>query len=206
MEKELIALAKSLAERNPLLAYLFFFINAALQILFPPYPGDTVIVLQGYFSSRQLLNTPLMFLTTLSATYLSSLIMYLLSYQFGEKVVANKYVSRFFDTEKIEKLNGWFIKYGSAAIIINKFLPGFGSLTLIAAGIFKLPQLPAFISIGVASLLHNAALFMAGRLTGENMDLIHQVFGEYKKLILSGILMIVGIYMYLMFIYKRKHE
>lgn len=204
MEKEILAFAKSIAESNPLLAYLFFFINAALQILFPPYPGDSVIVLQGYLSSRHLLSTPLLFLVTLAATYSSSLLMYYISYRLGERILSNRYISRYFNIERISKLEGWFNKYGSAAIIINKFLPGFGTLTLIAAGIFRLPQATAFISIGIASLLHNAALFMAGKLTGENIVLIHQVLDEYKKLILSGILMVSAIYIYVKFLHRKK--
>jgi membrane protein DedA with SNARE-associated domain len=51
MEQNLIDFTKDIAMQYPYLAYIFFFISASLQILFPPYPGDTVLVLEGYLSS-----------------------------------------------------------------------------------------------------------------------------------------------------------
>ena len=206
MESPILAFAKSIANTNPLLAYIFFFLNSVLQVLFPPYPGDSVVIFQGYLSSKELLNTPLLILATNAGTFLSSVFLYMISHRLGEKVVDGKFVKRYFSTKKIYKLENWFNKYGAIAIVINKFIPGIGSLTLIGAGLFKLKAIPAVISIGVASLLHNMALFMAGRLTGDNMLIVQQFVSEYEKLILSGILMISGIYIYFKYMYVKKEH
>jgi membrane protein DedA with SNARE-associated domain len=206
MEKEIVEFARNLASNNPLYAYIFFFINAALQILFPPYPGDTILVFEGYLSSQRVLNTFLMLFISLSATYLSSIFLYSISYKFGHSLVANKFVQKNFDIKRIEKLEEWFKKYGSLAIIINKFLPGVGSLTLIAAGLFNLPPIPAFVSIGVATIIHNTALFMAGRLTGDNIILIKTLFKEYNRIIVLAILIIAALYLYVKMTYNKKKD
>lgn len=206
MERSLLSFAESIAKTNPLLAYTFFFLNSVLQVLFPPYPGDSVVIFQGYLSSKGLLSTPLLFLSTYTGTFLSSVFLYMISHRLGEKLVEGRFVKRYFATEKIYKLENWFNKYGSIAIVINKFIPGIGSLTLIGAGLFKLKALPAVISIGAASLLHNIALFMAGRLTGNNMFLLEQFVSQYKNLILSGILIISAIYMYFKYMHIKKEH
>jgi membrane protein DedA with SNARE-associated domain len=206
MERSILAFAESIAKTNPLLAYTFFFLNSVLQVLFPPYPGDSVVIFQGYLSSKGLLSTPLLFLSTYTGAFSSSVFLYLISHRLGEKLVEGRFVKKYFDTKKIYKLENWFNKYGAIAIVINKFIPGIGSLTLIGAGLFKLKALPAVISIGAASLLHNMVLFMAGRLTGNNMLLLQQFVSQYEKLILSVILIISAIYMYFKYMHVKKEH
>lgn len=206
MERDLLAFAESVAKTNPLLAYIFFFFNSILQVTFPPYPGDSVIIFQGYLSSIGLLSTPLLFLSTYLGTFLSSVFLYIISHKLGEKLIRGKFVKKYFDIGKIYKLKNWFSKYGAAAIVINKFIPGIGSLTLIGAGLFKLKTLHAILAIGAASMLHNMILFMAGRLTGKNIHLLQRFISEYEKLILSGILIISAIYIYFKYIHIKKEH
>lgn len=206
MERELLSFAESIAKTNPLLAYIFFFFNSVLQVTFPPYPGDSVIIFQGYLSSIGLLSPALLFLSTFSGTISSSVFLYMISLKLGKRLINGRFIKKYFDTEKIYNLKNWFDKYGAAAIIINKFIPGIGSLTLISAGLFKLKTLPALLAIVAASLLHNTILFMAGSLTGKNINMLQKFVGDYEKLILSGILIISAIYIYLKYMHIKKEH
>lgn len=204
MEQEIVAFAKNLYQTNPIYAYIFFFINAMLQVLFPPYPGDSIIVFQGYLSSTGVFNPYALLLTSLFATYVSSIFLYYISYKHGRRIINNKFISKYFDTKKVEKLEIWFTKYGSLAIILNKFIPGVGSLTLIAAGIFKLPYLPAFISIGIATFIHNSFLFYVGRIAGNNIEAIKYTAKEYQYYIIIALLIIGLAYSYFKFYLNKK--
>ncbi len=206
MEREILAFAEAIAKTNPLLAYIFFFLNSVFQVIFPPYPGDSVVLFQGYLSSMGILNPILLFLSTFAGAFSSSVFVYIISHKFGEKLIEGRFIKKYFNTDKIYKLEKWFVKYGALAIVINKFVPGIGSLTLIGAGLFKLQVLPAIISIGIASLLRSIALFMAGRLTGENINLLQKFVSQYQKLILSGILLISAIYIYFKYMRKKKEH
>lgn len=205
MEKQILAFAHTISNTNPLLAYIFFFINSVLQVVFPPYPGDSVAVFQGYLSSIGVLNSTLLFLSAFAGTLVSSLFVYMVSYKFGEKLIKLRYIKKFFDTEKIYKLRDWFNKYGAVSIIINKFVPGMGTIILIAAGVFKLKYLPAVISIIVASLLRSGFLFMTGRLTGENIQSIKNFFIKYQILIILILLILSAIYVYFKYLHKKKN-
>lgn len=204
MEREILAFAEAAAKTNPLLAYIFFFVNSVLQIIFPPYPGDSVVVFQGYLSSMGVLSPALLFLSTFAGAFSSSVFVYMISHRFGERLIKGRFFRKYFHAEKVYRLENWFNKYGAPAIIINKFIPGIGSLTLIAAGLFKLKTLPAIISIGVASMLRSVFLFMAGQLAGENIDLLQKLVIQYHKLILSGILLVCAVYIYVKYIYRNK--
>lgn len=206
MEKEIILFISKVSTENPVFAYIIFFINAAIQVLFPPYPGDTIIIFQGYISSLGILSSPALLSTTLSATYLSSIFLYLLSYKLGHRVLSTKFIKKFIDIKKIYSLEGWFKKYGSLVVISGKFIPGLGFFSLIAAGLFELPPISAFISIGISTLIHNTILFMAGRITGNNMDIIKKAMFEYNRLIIIGVLTLSALYIYTKYIYKRKFK
>jgi membrane protein DedA with SNARE-associated domain len=204
MEQEIVAFAKNLAQTNPAYAYMFFFLNAVLQVLFPPYPGDTLIIFQGYLSSIGVFNSFSLLLTSLTATFISSIVLYRISFKFGHSIIENKFIRKYFDTSKTSKLEGWFSKYGALAIVINKFIPGVGSLAVIAAGIFKLSRIPAYISIGIATFFHNTMLFLAGRFTGNNMYVIKSIIKEYQSFIFIGLLVIGILYFYIKFYSKNK--
>ncbi|EYE89095.1 hypothetical protein Q428_04470 [Fervidicella metallireducens AeB] len=204
MEREIIEFARHIATSNPIIAYIFFFINAALQILFPPYPGDTIIALEGYISSLGFLNSNLLLLTTVTGTYLSSVLLYFLSFKFGNSLIAHKFTEKFFDTENITKLEKWFNKYGAMAIIINKFIPGMGSITLIAAGAFQLSKIPALIAIAIASVIHNTILFVSGKLTGDNISKIKIMFVEYNNYLWVGLVTVFILYIYIKRLSQNK--
>lgn len=205
MEQSLLAFAESLTQNSPFLAYIFFFFNSVLQILFPPYPGDSVVILQGYLSSKGVLNPALHFLTTYLGTFLSSVFLYMLSHRYGHKLMENKFIKKYFNTQKVLKLDNWFKKYGVAAIIINKFIPGIASLTLIAAGIFELPVIPAIIAISISSFLHMLALFMTGRFTGNNMSFLKKFLYKNRVILIIIAIIALGVYIYIKFIYKKRN-
>ncbi|SHE78280.1 DedA family protein [Caloramator proteoclasticus] len=192
MERQVLIIVKSIVDKSLIGTYFFFFLNSCLQILFPPYPGDTITIFQGYLTYRMGFNKYLMLLSTISGSFLSSMFLYYLSYAKSDIVLNNRFIIKFFNLDKINKLEDLFKKYGVFFILINKFIPGLGSLTFIAAGIFKLPLIPATISILLANVLHNTMLFSAGALTGDNMEIIKASIKEYYRLIV-GITVIISL-------------
>lgn len=204
MEGDILAFAEAAAKTNPILAYFFFFINAVLQVIFPPYPGDSVVIFQGYLSSRGILSPALLFMSTFAGTLLSSHFLYAISQKYGVGLIEIKFFKKYFHTERVYGLEKWFNKYGAPAIIVSKFIPGIGSLTLIGAGLFKLKAVPALVSIFFSSLLRSIFLFMTGQLAGENLELIKEFITQYQNLLLLLILIAAAIYIYFKYFGKKK--
>jgi len=197
MNQNLIQFTKDIAGQNPAFAYVFFFISAVLQILFPPYPGDTVLILEGYLASKGLFNTYLIALNAIAGTFLSCLLLYHASYTLGDRIFKIPFINKYFPSYKIDKLIEWFKKYGSAAILISKFVPGIGSLTMIVAGTFKVPQLKAYAAMGAASVIHNSFLVFLGKTAGDNIKLIKEIFIKYNIIIIAAALISAGLYWYI---------
>lgn len=196
MEQDLIQLTKNIASQYPHLAYIFFFISASLQILFPPYPGDSVLIIEGYLSSRDYFQVPYIIFNAVLATFLSCVLLYSISYNAGDSVFRIRLFSRYFPQKKVSLFKKWFEKYGAFAIIVSKFVPGTGSLTILAAGTFKVPRFKAYLSMAISSILHNSMLIFIGKIAGDNIDYVKNYIRKYDEVVFFALFIICLAYIY----------
>ncbi|MGF7058731.1 DedA family protein [Brassicibacter mesophilus] len=202
MEQAIVQFAKNIVLNNTLLSYIFFFLSQSLQVLFPPYPGDMILILEGYLSGLVGLNTLLIVANAVTATILSSVLLYNIGWVKEEKILHLKIIHYLFETGKIDKLKKLFKKLGVSVIILSKFIPGIYSLTVLAAGIFKLNKRNSYIAISVISFLHNTAFIMLGKVVGENWSIIFNKINIYNKYI--SIILIAGVLIYLLLLSLKK--
>jgi len=177
------------------MVYLFFFASAVLQITFPPYPGDSVLIFGGYLASTWLHGKNVQVLLPYwLGTLLCSLILYELGAWKGEKLLNMKAVSRYFPPSSQQKAKNWVLKYGIAAILLCKFIPGVNSLIIIFSGIFRYKRPFAYTGIGIASLVHNTAFFFIGKVIGDNWENIGKFLHTYNKIVISIVIAAIIIY------------
>ncbi|MEG0641082.1 MAG: VTT domain-containing protein [Clostridium sp.] len=206
LEHTIFAYAEHFANNNPFLAYLFFFINAVIQTLFPPYPGDTIIVFQGYLGTLNVFSNFLIVFTTLLGTTASGIFLFLLSIKYGDKITSHAFFRKFFNIRKINGLQTVFKKYGAGLIIFNRFVPALGIVTVVSAGLFKVNKTKGILSIAIAGIIHNLGLLTLGYTVGYNLPLIKEILFKFNKvfLILAILLGITSLVIYL--IKKKKDE
>lgn len=205
MEQDLIQFTKNIAAQYPHLAYIFFFISASLQILFPPYPGDSVLIIEGYLSSRDYFPLSVIALNAVLSTFLSCVLLYSISYNTGDSIFKIRFISRYFSQKRIGLLKEWFKKYGALAIIASKFVPGAGSLTILVAGTFKVPRFKAYLSIALSSILHNGMLILIGKMAGDNMEYVKNYIKKYDEVVFLALFLICASYAYVRMFQKIRH-
>ncbi|MCX7903744.1 MAG: hypothetical protein N2486_04460 [Caloramator sp.] len=175
---------------SPHIAYIYAIFNSFLQVFFPPYPGDTIIALLGYLSYLKILNGGIIFSLVIISTFLSSCLLLYISYNFSNLVKNSFYFQRFFDLKQLENFEKWYKKIGPFFLVISKFVPGINSIVIIASGLFKIDIKSSIISIGIATIIHNSMFFLAGRIAGENINLLKLLIKEYTSYILLGVILI----------------
>lgn len=206
MEKIIIEFAKDIVQSNILLSYIFFFISQSLQILFPPYPGDMVLILEGYLSELAGMNYILVNINAIMATFFSSVLLYRIGKKEEYKILNSKIVKYLFDTKKVDKLRKLFTKMGAFVIIISKFIPGIFSITVISAGIFKVKKRKAYLSILSITALHHIILIGLGKLLGENWTIILKKIEIYNKYLFVLVIIIIIIYFILIKVKRKLFE
>lgn len=177
------------------LLYGFLFFSAFLQITFPPYPGDTVLVFGGYLGSTGVFggNIPI-FLSYLAGTLVTSYLLYELGIWKGEALLRARVISKYFPPSNQNKARKWVKKYGIAAFFMCKFIPGLNSIIIVLGGIFRYNRFWAYVGIGLASTFHNIILFSAGRAVGNSWDKIGKFLFNYNKSIIIIVIIAVIIY------------
>ncbi|WP_427340580.1 DedA family protein [Caloranaerobacter sp. DY30410] len=202
MENIILNIIDKLVGGNKLFLYLFFFFSQCLQVIFPPYPGDMVLVIEGYLS--ELVNLNIYYILTIAwfGTFLSSLMLYKLGKK--EKILHSKFIKFIFDTKKFLKIKNMFNKYGVAAIFVSKFIPGIYSFTLLIAGICETNEKLTYLTIGIVNIIHHTLLIILGKILKENWAIIINVIKAYNKYVIIATIIFVLSYVLLIRINKKK--
>ncbi len=203
MEEFVLEFANTIVSKNVFLSYVFFFISQSLQILFPPYPGDMILIVEGYLTELADLNILIVLINAILATTLSSILLFYIGEKGEHKILESKIIHYLFDTKIVEKLRGLFARHGALVIIISKLIPGIFSITVISAGIFKVKKVRAYSAIFAITAIHHSILIILGKLLGENWTIIFRRLNVYNRyIIVAGILLLIG-YVLLLVIKKK---
>jgi membrane protein DedA with SNARE-associated domain len=174
---------------SPWVVYTVLFASAVLQMILPPYPGDTILLLGGCLSSLGLKGgeTPI-FASYVLGTIISSYALYLLGLKNGEAVLNYKLVDKYFHKERQNKVKELIWKYGIFIFFLCKFIPGLNSITIVFGGIFKYNPLATLIVVGISSLVHNFIFFVIGKGIGYNLDKINTFLATYNTVAIGLII------------------
>lgn len=152
--------------------YVFLFLSALGENLFPPLPGDTFVILGAFLVGRG----KMAFLPAYAATTAGSLagfmVLFALGYRWGIAVVG-KLGMRGFSGERLERVEAWLHRWGYGLIGVNRFLSGFRGVVSFAAGSVKMHPVRVFVLALLSCVLWNAILMGVGIWVGENwMDIV----------------------------------
>lgn len=125
-----------------------------------PIPGDIFIATVAALPNSNYLLT----VTTVTAATLSgSTILFTLTKKFGHRLLLKygKYIK--ITPEKIKRIEKWFAKYGSAAIVAGRLIPGLRIVTPAVAGLFDASYKTFWIYTAAAALIWANIYFILGK-------------------------------------------
>ncbi|WP_139902315.1 DedA family protein [Clostridium thermarum] len=199
------AALKEITHVSPWVEYFVLLVSGVLQMIFPPYPGDTILVLSGCLLSLGMEggNAPIL-ASYVIGTIVSSYALYLLGLRNGEAVLNYKLVEKYFHKERQDKVKQLIWKYGIFIFFISKFIPGLNSITIVFGGIFKYSPLATLIVISISSLVHNFIFFLIGKGIGYNLDKIDKFLSTYNTVAL--VLFLGCIIAFVVYKLKKRHK
>ncbi len=169
------------------LTYVFLGIGAMIENIFPPAPGDTIIVFGAFLVGTGQLKFSLVFASTTIGSLLGFMALYWLGGFLGRRFFIERDY-RLFRKEKIVKAGAWFKKYGYFIILVNRFLPGIRSVISIAAGIYRLSMIKvvmlALISCSAWNLIWISIGFTLGNNWKNVEDEVSYLLARYNMIII----------------------
>ncbi|MFA6979924.1 MAG: DedA family protein [Ignavibacteriaceae bacterium] len=192
----------SLSSYDPLLIYSLVILIPLIENLFPPSPSDIVVVLAGSL----IVNGTINFFAALVLSTIGSEIGFMALYYIGlqtDRKLIHTGKLKFISPESVIKAEQWFVKYGYALILFNRFLSGIRAVISFFAGLSELNLRRTIIFSSVGTLVWNAILLGLGILFGYNLSTIDYFLSTYTKGILI-ITAIIAIYFLVKYLLKRK--
>jgi len=175
--------------------YLILFISCVMENLFPPYPGDTVILLAGYLSASGQILPAGGLLCSVAGSLAGALILFALGSS-GGRDIFRKERFRFLSPDRLDHVEGWFGQHGKKLILVSRFLPGVRSLVAVSAGIGRV-RMSSFVLFSLISILAwNGLLMFLGWQLGQNWDAVVRWIRIYNWVVII-LLLIAGLVWYL---------
>jgi membrane protein DedA with SNARE-associated domain len=160
----------------PLALYLTLAVVAAIENVFPPVPADTVVALGAFLAARGEASPWLTFAATFVGNMSGVALTYWLGRRYGSAWIARRFFKGADETAAEERLRGLYVRFGAASLFVSRFLPGFRAVVPPLAGALRLPVVPSFLAMSVASAAWYGALTWLGfRLAGDLEELVGRI-------------------------------
>jgi len=182
-----------------LLVCLAYFI----ENIFPPLPGDTMLVFSAYVFGLYFTTNDFIWLYLFSVigAVLGFMMMVFLGKRFDRQFFVEKNW-KFASSDFMIKAERYMDHYGAWMILGNRMFFGMRPVIGLVSGMSRIKWYTSFILIIISSLIFNAAFILLGYILGENWPLIESILKNYSifTIIALAVLIIFAI------IRIRKHE
>lgn len=145
-----------------------------------PIPGDALVVIAGLEPHRGPLYALHVIAVSSAAVFLGSSVLYLVSRKGGRPFFRRYGRYILLDEARLAKMERWFARWGRAAIIVGRLIPGLRIPTTIMAGISGIPPAIYFSTAAVAGVIWSLAFFFLGALAE------HEI--RYVAAVIAGLL------------------
>ena len=167
----------------PLALYLALALVAALENLFPPVPADTVVALGAFLAARGEAGPVATFAATFAGNMAGVVLAYWLGRRFGSAWIAARFFKGSEEAAAERRLRAMYGRYGIAALMLSRFLPGFRAVVPPLAGALRLPAVPSLLAMAVASAVWYGAITWLGYRIGGSFDALRERLGDANQIL-----------------------
>jgi len=186
--------------------WVFLLVSVFIENIFPPYPGDTVVVFAGYIAGTGHLKLPWLIFAVVVGNLASAAVMYYFGLeiiQFMVRKIKNEGIKKVFSQENLQKTHGWFERYGFWTVVFSRFSAGFRFFVAIAAGMARMHIALFLFAFLIATVLWNGLLVYGGYALGHNWAQVLHYLEIYSGIVGA---VIVTALLYLIYRFWKKRR
>lgn len=166
-----------------------------------PIPEEAPIILAAVLTRNGQMSAVPAVASCLIGVLLGDLVVYLLGYFYGEKVLSFPLTRRYLTRQREAQIKGYFHRHGFKILVSGRLVPGFRTAAYLTAGILKLPMLRLLLTDLIAATISTSMMFGLGYLFANTIQKgIHEV---QQWLVL---LLVVGVAAWLLYRYERARR
>ncbi len=174
-------------------AYLLLAAAAALEYVFPPFPGDTVTLFGAFLVAARGWNGPAVLAVVLAGSLAGAAVDYSIGVGLAREPRGRNPLSRFWARALdragpfVERLR----RRGPSFIVVNRFLPGVRAFFFVAAGMARLPIGSVLFYAALSALAWNLLILAAGFALGASWERLRTA-GEVYTTVLYALMGLVA--------------
>jgi membrane protein DedA with SNARE-associated domain len=184
-----------------LYGYWAVFFGVMLENAGVPVPGETILLIAGYFASTGEFNIFLVMLIAATGAVIGDNIGFAIGHHYGRNVLLR--VGRFFflTPKRFEHMEGYFKRHGNKTILVARFITGLRVFAALLAGASKMPWRLFFIYNVAGAILWSVVITTLGYLFGQSLPLLIKWVGR------SGTIMLIAAVVIGIVVWRiRKHR
>jgi membrane protein DedA with SNARE-associated domain len=144
-----------------------------------PAPGDVFVMYVGAHVPRNLASWIIAWLGLIGIVVLGATNLFFISRKFGRRLAEGRFAEVVhLSPERLDRAERWFKRYGVAAIIFGRHIPGFRVPITVAAGVLRI-RYPVFAaSVAVSTAIWAGVVMIIGVNFGPRMEAFLRVHRE----------------------------
>ena len=181
--------------QGPLWVYLVIMFACFIENLFPPFPGDSFIVVAGGLVAVGRLDPLWSILVIMGGGLASVMIWYRLGRQYGREYFIRRNF-KIFSAADIEAVEARFARHGGLLLVASRFIVGLRVILAVAAGIGAYPAARMLLHTAISYLLFSSLLMYLGYALIENLERVEYYFKTYNYIGWPIVVALVAIFLF----------
>jgi membrane protein DedA with SNARE-associated domain len=191
--------------------YLLFivFLYSFIEVLFPPIPGDALLILSGSIAGYAGLNPLWLLAGAFAGTFSASYLLYNLGFRMERRILHSPRFSSLLDTKTFLKIEKILYRSGFWLIVFSRFVPVIRSGIILVAGMVNLDKRKSLGALALSILGSTSLLILGGRYLGKRLELILRFWHSRFRTVLTAALIILLLYLIIIKItdfFRKKRD
>jgi membrane-associated protein len=162
-------------------APLILFFASCIEYVFPPFPGDLVVLFGAWYAAHGELSWPATFLWVTLGALVGAAIDYRIGAWLAPRVNRRAAEGGHPFAEKLARFEVSYRRWGGWLLVFNRFMPGIRAFLFVAAGAAGIPLRRVLLLGGLSACAWNALLLAAGAFAARNVDELVLLFERYTN-------------------------
>jgi membrane-associated protein len=168
---------------------------AFIEHVFPPFPGDLLVVLGAWYAVQGELSWPLVYLAVTAGSVVGAWFDHRVGAWLGARLERNPGSVRWLSRDQLGRFEASYRRWGGWLLLFNRFFPGVRGFLFLAAGASRIPLSRTLLLGGLSAALWNGLLLAAGALVAKNLEELVGLVDRYMQTagLLGGLALLVAL-------------
>ncbi len=180
LERLADALTEALTRTGPWAPAILFFASF-IEYVFPPFPGDLLVVLGAWYAHTGALSWPATFVAVTVGAIAGAWVDHRVGVSIGRRIDRRAARGGALSEERLARFEASYRRWGGWLLVTNRFFPGVRAFFFLAAGASGIPLPRVLLLGGISAALWNALLLALGALVAQNAGDLVAILERYTR-------------------------